>query len=192
MIQCHKNHVKLRLVGSIFLFSLCFCFSGFSLHMLCLNLGVAAWAPVLPRLSLGSSASAPGSASKKCLDYITGWHTFWLCSFLCIQGVCSVVVCSLRSWMLSYSQLAVRSYCALMISFLLMSSWYLTVHALCGVISCLNQIMKDAVGLNMFNSYWRGFNECFTLTVIKWFNLCKVYVHSDNSNFVKIFLQWKL
>ena len=65
MIQCHKNHVKLRLVGSIFLFSLCFCFSGFSLHMLCLNLGVAAWAPVLPRLGLGSSASAPASASKK-------------------------------------------------------------------------------------------------------------------------------
>ena len=150
----------------------------------CLGPGLASASAVLPRpLPL---------PRKKCLDYITGWHTFWLCSFLCIQGICSVVVCSLRSWMLSYSQLAVRSYCALMISFLLMSSWYLTVHALCGVISCLNQIMKDAVGLNMFNSYWRGFNECFTLTVIKWFNLCKVYVHSDNSNFVTIFLQWKL
>ena len=80
MIQCHKNHVKLRLVGSIFLFSLCFSFSGFSLHMLCLNLGVAAWAPVLPRLGLGSSASAPASASKK-----MPWLHHWLTHILIVQ-----------------------------------------------------------------------------------------------------------
>jgi len=80
IIQYHKNHVCLLLL------SLCFCFSGLSLHLPALGQGKSASALPGPRggclspafasprfqLSLphlSSSASAP--ASKKCLDYIT-------------------------------------------------------------------------------------------------------------------------
>ena len=107
--QDHKSHVWLRPAGSTFLFSSHFCFSGLSFRLSCLGLRVTAsalpWSPSalprpwgrclgpgltlpcsqlsLPRPRLSSSASAPASNSKKCLDqWLHHWNLCLICQFV--------------------------------------------------------------------------------------------------------------